>query len=163
MTDYTLEDLARDAGVGVEDAGPDEPPEGADAEPADDGPSWVDRMMDRLEERGKLDEVIDAVIGEPPSPGAQGPQGRPPENTAVMDSAPAEPAANDAAAASAAPDANDMNTQELDAETVTTVLKQVYDNTHRLDGLDDDPTLSEMIRWVEENPRKVDMAIRMYA
>lgn len=53
-----------------------------------------------------------------------------------------------------------IDPSELDADQISNVLKKVYDSTGMAPGLSDDPTLSELIKWVENHPQLVNQAVK---
>lgn len=48
---------------------------------------------------------------------------------------------------------------QMDSAEIKGLLLQVYDNTGMIPGMDDDPSLSEIIKLVDSNPEMVDQLI----
>ena len=129
MTDLTLQDLAQEASQG--------PVDGSQAAQVveSEGPSWVSDLFDRLEETGKLDQLIDAVLF-----GQESPNNQPIEAT----QAPIEQ-----------PDMTQPQKPDLDAEKLHSMLLQLYD-------IKGDISLREMIVMVEQNPSMVNKLLEQH-
>jgi len=133
MPDLTLEDLVSESQPG--------PVDGSVIEP-EPGNSTMDIVIERLEETGKLDQLIDAVLfGKDPSSQEQ--------PTTLASDVPTNPEPE--------PEPNEPMTQDnsINAEKLTQMLKTLYDYKG-------DMSLREMIMLCENNPEMVDNLIQQY-
>lgn len=137
MTDLTLEDLVSESQPG--------PVDGSVIEP-EPGNSTMDIVIERLEETGKLDQLIDAVLF-----------GKDPSSQERPTSPPTDLPTNAEPGPELEPEPNEPMTQDnsINSEKLTQMLKTLYDYKG-------DMSLREMIVLCENNPEMVDNLIRQY-
>jgi len=93
---------------------------------------WISDIIERLDDKGLLEPLIFGA----------------PEDGNITA---AEPT-----------DTDTDNMDEMDAQTVKELLLKVYDNSHMIPGLSEDPTLSEMIKLLEEREDAATQLIGQY-
>lgn len=133
--DYSLADLAEDAGVGGDGS--------ASESGGESGGQWVDSLIDKLDSKGVLDALIEGQMGE-----AQQPQQSPPQQPQTA----SEPQ----------PTRSDGGTQQIDAEGIKQALLVVYDKGGTVPGLPEDPTVSDLIKLIDSYPQMADKLIGQY-
>lgn len=132
MSEYTLDDLAGESAMTG----------GGGASGGEDTGEWLNELYDKLSDDGIIDKLASHYMGE----------------QREMSEIQAENSSNDETATEAGTETEPA--AEINAETVKSVLLELYDAADNLPMVSDDPTVSEIIKLIDANPDMADQLIQ---
>lgn len=126
---------------------------------------WVNELVDNLDNRGLLRPLLFGVDGDERNMSEIQADGRgtmdaEPDHAEHVEHVDADHAG--AGGGGSGPRGDRADHADLDSEQLKGLMLQIYDNTSMIPGMDDDPRLSDLIKFVDSNPELVDQLAEQY-